>query len=129
MSKIKSQYQKLKNEDADILYLFKAGNFYIAIDDDAKVLNEKLSLKITDFGNNSIKCGFPLQRIDTYKNYLNNFNIKYKIIENLTKSNDISKNTEIKRIIKEINDLDINKINSIEALNFLNNIQNKIKKL
>lgn len=132
MSKILNQYKNLKRENSDSIYLFRSGIFYIAIDDDAKLLNEKLKLKITDFGAHSIKCGFPIKKIDNYKTYFKNLSINYKLIDDLPKDtniNDYINNKEMRKILKEINDIDINKMNSIQALNFLNNIQEKIKKL
>lgn len=132
MSKILNQYTKLKEENSDSIYLFRSGIFYIAIDDDARLLNEKLKLKITDFGSNSIKCGFPIKKIENYKTYFKNLSINYKFIDDLPKDiniNDYINNIEMRKILKEINDININRINSIEALNILNNIQQRLKKL
>ena len=46
------QYNELKKEDASSIYLFRVGIFYNIINEDAKIINEKLGLKLTDLGPN-----------------------------------------------------------------------------
>ena len=62
MSKLMKQYNELKKEDASSIYLFRVGIFYNIINEDAKIINEKLGLKLTDFGHNISKCGFPISQ-------------------------------------------------------------------
>ena len=47
MSKILKQYNELKEKDASSIYIFRIGIFYNILNEDAKILNEKLGLKIT----------------------------------------------------------------------------------
>ena len=47
MSKIYDRYIELKNKDSDKIYLFLCGNFYIALDSDAIILNELFGMKLT----------------------------------------------------------------------------------
>ena len=71
MSKLMKQYNELKKEDASSIYLFRVGIFYNIINEDAKIINEKLGLKLTDLGPNISKCGFPISQLDKYIILLN----------------------------------------------------------
>lgn len=101
MSKLLKQYEELKRNDASSIYLFRVGIFYNNIlNEDAKLFNEKLCLKITDLGANIFKCGFPVSQLDKYIILLNKMKIKYKVINNLPNNlniNDYLKNVEIKK--------------------------------
>ena len=81
MSKLLKLYTNLKKENKEILYLFKSGIFYIALDDDALTLSELFNFKIIDLNEKSIKCGFPVNKISYYSHLLNLNNIKFKIID------------------------------------------------
>ncbi|MCF0125487.1 MAG: hypothetical protein HUJ68_07005, partial [Clostridia bacterium] len=83
MSKLLNQYKELKKQDASSIYLFRIGIFYNILNEDAKIINEKLGLKITDMGPSIFKCGFPISQLDKYIILLKNLKIKYKIIDNL----------------------------------------------
>ena len=52
MSKLYNKYLSLKQLDASKFYLFKSGIFYIFLDDDAKIVSEKLGLKLTYLNEN-----------------------------------------------------------------------------
>ena len=133
MSKLLKQYENLKKENSDLIYIFRFGIFYNIINEDAKILNNKLGLKLTSLSPEIIKCGFPISSINKYINLLEKNKLKYKIIDNLPQScstiEDYSNNIEFKKIINEIKSIDINNINSLEALNILNNIQTKLNNL
>ena len=131
-SKLIQQYQDLKKQDASFIYLFRVGIFYNIINDDAKVVNEKLGLKITDLGPNIFKCGFPIKQIEKYKCLLDQKGIKFKIIDNLPNStsvNDYMNNIEIKQILNKIYSLDLNNITFHDAFNFLLDTQKKLKNI
>lgn len=131
MSKLMKQYNELKKEDASSIYLFRVGIFYNILNEDAKLINEKLGLKITDLGPSIFKCGFPVSQLDKYIILLNNLKIKYKVIDNLPNSNvnDYMKNIEIKKILNKITDLDMNNTTFQQSFNILLDLQNKIKEL
>ena len=71
MSKLLNQYNELKKQDASSIYLFRVGIFYNILNEDAKIINEKLGLKITDLGPCIFKCGFPVSQLDKYIILLN----------------------------------------------------------
>ncbi len=107
------------------------GIFYNILNADAKIINEKLGLKITDLGPNIFKCGFPISQLDKYIILLNKMKIKYKIVDNLPNSNinDYMKNIEIKKILNKIAELDLNNTTFQQAFNTLLELQNKLKNI
>lgn len=132
MSKLLKQYEELKKKDASSIYLFRVGIFYNILNEDAKLINEKLGLKITDLGPNIFKCGFPVSQLDKYIILLNKMKIKYKVINNLPNDsniNDYLKNMEIKKILNKITDMDLNNTTFQQAFNTLLDIQNKLKNM
>ena len=131
MSKLLNQYNQLKKEDASCIYLFRVGIFYNILNADAKIINEKLGLKITDLGPNIFKCGFPVSQLDKYIILLNKMKIKYKVIDNLPNSNinEYLKNVEIKKILNKITDVDMNNTTFQQSFNILLDIQNKLKEI
>ncbi len=132
MSKLLKQYEELKKNDASSIYLFRVGIFYNILNEDAKLINEKLGLKITDLGPNIFKCGFPVSQLDKYIILLNKMKIKYKVINNLPNDsniNDYLKNVEIKKILNKIIDIDLNNTTFQQAFNTLLEIQNKLKNM
>lgn len=132
MSKLLKQYEELKKKDASSIYLFRVGIFYNILNEDAKLINEKLGLKITDLGPNIFKCGFPVSQLDKYIILLNKMKIKYKVINNLPNDsniNDYLKNVEIKKILNKITDMDLNNTTFQQAFNTLLDIQNKLKNM
>lgn len=131
MSKLLKQYEELKKQDPNIIYLFRIGIFYNILNSDAKIINEKLGLKITDLGPNIFKCGFPISQIDKYIEIFKKNDLKYKIIDNLPSqnTNDYLNNIEIKKIINKILDIDFNNITFQQSFNMLLDIQSKLKNI
>ena len=129
MSKLLKQYEQLKKEDASRIYLFRVGIFYNILNEDAKIINEKLGLKITDLGPNIFKCGFPVSQLNKYTTLFNKMEIKHTVIDNLPNSNikEYMNNVEIKKILNKITDLDMNNITFHQAFDTLLDIQNKLK--
>lgn len=131
MSKLLRQYNELKNQDSSCIYLFRVGIFYNILNSDAKMLNEKIGLKITNLSPDIIKCGFPISKIDKYQTILSEKNIKFKIIDNLPNemtTTDYMNNVEIKQILNKISTLDMNNTTFQQAFNILLDIQSKLKK-
>ncbi len=131
MSKLLKQYEELKKQDSNTIYLFHVGIFYNILNEDAKIVNEKLGLKITDLGPQIYKCGFPISQIEKYSSLLKKNNLKYKIIDNsqIKNTNDYLNNIEIKKILKSIIEIDFNNITFQQSFNLLLNIQKKLKNI
>ena len=91
MSKLYNKYETLKSEYLECIYLFLCGNFYIALDSDAIMLNELFNLKLTKFSNICDKCGFPKNSLEKYELIFRDRNIQYKIINEISDTNKIEK--------------------------------------
>lgn len=132
MSKLINKLIELKKHDASSIYIFRVGIFYNILNEDAKVLNEKLGLKLTSLSPEIIKCGFPISSLDKYTKKLDELQLKYKVIDDLPKNTNIedyTNNIEIKKILKKIKDLDMNNTTFQQSFNILLDIQNKLKKI
>jgi DNA mismatch repair ATPase MutS len=114
MSKFYNLYLDYKNKDNNYLYLFKCGNFYIFIGEDCDYICKVTTLKKVKFTNEVYKCGFPLSSLNTYLNIFKEIGLKVKVIED-TFDNNV--------IINKLNDIDINSITGIEALNILKELK------
>lgn len=97
MAKLYEQYLKLKGGNKEKLYLFKSGNFYLFLDEDAKKISEELGLKLTSYSKDISKCGFPIGEIKKYTKFLDLLKFNYEIV---TSDND--------KVINEIMDIEIN---------------------
>ena len=133
MSKLYSEYQKLKAKNSEKIYLFKSGIFYISLDEDAKKLSELFNFKITNLNENVIKVGFPLKRLEFYIEKLKQNKIDFEIIDNnyikIDNYSDYYKNENIKSIINYVIELDMNEISFKQAFEILSNLNIKLKKL
>ena len=127
MSKLLKLYTNLKKENKEILYLFKSGIFYIALDDDALTLSELFNFKIIDLNEKSIKCGFPVNKISYYSHLLNLNNIKFKIIDPNTPIT--INNNNFDSIINKILDINFDELTFKDAFFTLQEIQNELKNI
>lgn len=132
MSKLLNKLNDLKKQDASSIYVFRVGIFYNIFNEDAKILNEKLGLKLTSLSPEITKCGFPISSLEKYTKKLDNLQLKYKIIDDLPQSTNIvdySNNIELKKILKKITEIDMNNTTFQQSFNILLDIQNKLKKI
>lgn len=113
MSKIVNEYLRLKRKNKDKLYLFKSGNFYIFIGDDASYVNNYMVLKKTKFTNEYDKCGFPVNKIDDYKKVFKNINLNVEVIDDYNSLNPI----------EELKKIDIDNLNKNDAVALLKEIK------
>ncbi len=133
MSKLLKQYENLKKENKDTIYLFRVGIFYNIINQDAKIVNEQLGLKITDLGPNIYKCGFPVNQLEKYKRIFEEKKINYTVIDNFSNSsittNDYLNNIELKKVVNKILEIDFNNTTFQQSFNLLLDIQEKLKNI
>lgn len=120
MSKIHDKYIELKAQDANKLYLFKCGGFYIFLEDDAKKINDYVVLKITPFGKNLVKCGFPAASLENYLKVFQNQKLDIAVIEDFEL---YTAQEKYEKIIKYIQKIDINNITPLEAIVKLSKLQ------
>lgn len=124
MSKILKQYNELKQKDASCIYLFRVGIFYNILNEDAKILNEKIGLRLTSLSPEIIKCGFPLSSLDKYTKKLTDLQLKYQIIDNAPEN--VNMNTYY-TIINRIKKIDVNNITGVQALNILTELKKEVE--
>jgi len=74
--KIKDKYQELKICNPDYLVLIKSGNFYLAIEDDAYMMNLLFDYKIIKG-----KVGFPLNALERVMGELEKESVNYVIFK------------------------------------------------
>lgn len=119
LSVIYQKYLQLKKEDANKLYLFKSGKFYIFVGEDCDTINDYVVLKKVKFSNESYKCGFPADVLDNYMRVFKNHNLDVEVIDSLK--------TNIDDSIKEkLINLDIDSITPLQALNILKDVKEKL---
>lgn len=127
MSKLQKQYEELKKQDVEKIYIFKVGIFYNILNDDARVVSDSIGLKLTDLGPNIVKCGFPIAKLDKYTNLLKSKDLQYEVVtSSLASSNQTISYSEI---IKKIQNIDLNNTTCKEAFDILYNIQQKFKNI
>ena len=120
MSKLYDKYEKLKSEDLECIYLFLCGNFYIALDSDAIMLNELFDMKLTKFSNLCDKCGFPKKSLEKYEEIFKNKNIKYKVI------NEVSEDKKLEKIKLLVN-IDIDNLKEEDLVSIVKTIKTIIE--
>ena len=124
MSKLLNIYNNLKKQNSDIIYLFKNGVFYLALEDDAKFLSNEFNLKLVNLNSEAVKCGFPCASFDKYYIKLKIINKEFKIVD----TNSISdidtylQNKKIKSLLYEIKDIDVNNLSVSNAFAFIEKI-------
>lgn len=126
MSKLLKQYEELKKQDPEKIYIFKVGIFYNILNEDARLVSKEIGLKLTDLSPEIIKCGFPVAKLEKYTNILKAHNINFEVVSNPTPS---SQNSLYDNIIKKILDIDLNNTTFKEAFDLLYNIQQKLKNI
>lgn len=131
MSKLYEKFLKLKSENESKVYLLKSGIFFIALNEDAKILSDKLGFKITNLNESVVKCGFPQTKLDFYSNLLRNNNVDFEIIDSnygkIERIDEYLSNENIKSVIADIVSIDFNEISYKEAYNKLENISKIFK--
>lgn len=133
MSKLYSKYLEQKALNPNILYLFKSGIFYIALNEDANRLSDALSLRVTNITEKIYKCCFPVSKSDFYFKTLESLNIDYKIIDpsqnvvlNYAEYKD---NEKFNSIITNLIKLDLNKTSFQDAYIILTNTIHDLKQI
>ena len=119
MSNLYEKYLKLKKENGTKTYLFKNGNFYVFIDEDAKKISEITTLKTTILSGTVIKCGFPINSINKYETLFKNLNVAVEIV------NEIKVNTN-EDIIRKLRKIDIDTITPLKAINILKELRDML---
>lgn len=133
MSKLYSKYSELKNNNSDNLYLFKSGIFFIALQDDARLLSEELKLRLTNLNEDVVKCGFPVSREEHYLRLLQAKEINFQIIDNtygvVQNYSDYMNNDKLKSVVQKIIDINFNEITFKEVYEILLSTSTNLKEI
>lgn len=134
MSKLYKSYENLKRNDAEKIYLFKSGMFYISLQEDAKKLSDLFGFKITKLNENVDKVGFPQNRLEYYTSKLQVMdNINFEIVDSnygyVENYNDYLNNNKLKNITDSILKLDLNNTTFRQAFNYLSELKGKIEEV
>ncbi len=124
MSKLYNQYLELKSKNKDIFYLFRCGNFYIFIGDDAKDISEKVVLKLTPFTKDIMKCGFPLSSLQDYMRVFANLGLNVEVIEKKEMSLE-EKQNKVWKILQKLDLEKLTPLNAFEELLKIKEIMNE----
>ena len=134
---MKEKYEMYKRQYNNYIILFKQGNFYLSMNDDALILNNLFNYKvnvISDF----IKVGFPLKTIDKVIPLLEEKNVNFIIVDKeIVEKKKYSNNNYFNYLNKDSNyEFIINRINKIDQTlkdNLLNrnleNVLNDIERI
>ena len=123
---MKNRYEYYKIKYKEYIILIKSGNFYVALQQDAIVLNDIFKYKL-NISNNIIKVGFPINTLNKILKTLDNININYIVLDkNILHINKSKTNMYNKYINNNISNyiLRIKNINNILNQNIYNNIDN-----
>ena len=104
----------------------KFGIFINILNEDARIVSDKIGLKLTNLSPDIIKCGFPIAKLEKYTQLLKSNNLDYDIITKQASSN---QTTSYDNIIKKIKNIDLNNTTCKEAFDLLYNIQQKLKSI
>ena len=128
MSKLINIYKRLKEQDAETLYLFKSGIFYIFLAEDAQKISRLFSLKLTPLNNDVLKCGFPLSSINKYSIKFRENNIRVKIIEDniIFSESNFFKEQKYLQLIGILQNIDIDSLSVSEAYKVIETLKNLI---
>lgn len=108
---IKDIFYTYKMKYLKYIILIKSGNFYIALADDAKILNNVLGYQIKEFSN-TVKVGFPIISLNKVIDKLDSLKINYMVIDNnVSLKRKFNKNHYDKFLIKRSNKSRISDIN------------------
>lgn len=131
MSKLYSIYSNLKKEEPDVIFLFKSGIFYIALDKDALYLSNLLHFKLTDLNENIKKIGFPCKSMNKYEKLFRACHLNYKIINTNTNTSysalEYYQKENFEDIIELIKGININNLSVSEAYEFIETLKRKIE--
>ena len=133
MSKLFDIYKNLKQEDSKTLFLFKSGIFYIFLDQDAKIINNLLDLKLTNLNTQIVKCGFPANSLQKYLKLLSFTDYNIKIIDNSSntsfKVKDFTMNNDNIDLLKTISNVNEENLSVKDAYDFITNIKHNAIKI
>ena len=129
---IKDMFVNFKKEYKEYIVLIKNGNFYLALGEDAKIINYMFNYKVKEFSG-TIRVGFPIISLNNVINRLDKTKINYIVFDkeinlkrrfNNNRYNEfISNNLSINERINNINF----KLNELKSTSGIIDVLNKVE--
>lgn len=121
---MKEKYDLYKLNYKKYIVLFKCGNFYLALNDDAIVMNNVFKYKINESAN-FIKVGFPITSLNKIISELDKKQINYILVDKDITLKNKNINNKYNNYLSKTNNYEIlfsriNKINKILKNNLTN---------
>lgn len=131
MSRLLNTYKNLKKQNTDVIYLFKSGAFYLALEEDAKMFSDQFGLKLINLNDEAVKCGFPCSSFSKYYLMLNSMNKDFKVIDKDTISDAevYLENIEVIKLLNKIKEIDVDKLSISEAFKFIEDVNKEAGQL
>ena len=104
-----------------------------ANDEDAKIINNLLDLKLTNLNTQIVKCGFPANSLQKYLKLLSFTDYNIKIIDNSSntsfKVKDFTMNNDNIDLLKTISNVNEENLSVKDAYDFITNIKHNAIKI
>lgn len=127
MSKLYNTYLELKKQNNQTIYLFKSGIFFIALDEDARFLSDTFHLKLVNFSDTIVKCGFPCSSFNKYSNLFKSHSLDVQVIEatnNISYTlKEYSQSQSVTELLTFIHSANVNNLSVVEAYQFISDLQ------
>ena len=128
MSKLYNKYLLLKKQNAQKIYLFKSGIFFIALDEDAQILSNIFNFKLSNLTDTIVKCGFPCSSYERYSKLFKACQLNVEIIQPnydfLSSSPNNKQNKIVEELLNTIRSVDTENLSVSEAYKWIKNIKN-----
>ena len=133
MSKLYSKYIQLKKQNPNIVYLFKSGIFYLALDEDATKLSESLKLSLGKLNEDVVKVGFPVSSRERYVRLLEALSIPFQFVDDtygvIENYSDYSNNEKLKSIVSKVLAIDFDNLTFKESFGILFGMQKELQEI
>ena len=133
MSKLYSKYIQLKKQNPNIVYLFKSGIFYLALDEDATKLSESLKLSLGKLNEDVVKVGFPVSSRERYVRLLEVLSIPFQFVDDtygvIENYSDYSNNEKLKSIVSKVLAIDFDNLTFKESFEILFGMQKELQEI
>lgn len=129
---IKNIFINLKKEYKEYIILIKSGNFYLALGNDAKIIENMFNYKVKEFSG-TIRVGFPIISLNKVTDRLDRIKVNYVIFDKEIVLKRKFNNNRYNEFI--INNLSINdrinninfKLNELKSTSSIIDVLNKVE--
>lgn len=131
MSKLYAKYTELKKKNPNLVYLFKVGIFYLALEEDALRLSEPLKLNLGKLTEKVAKVGFPVSTRERYVRLLEALSIPFQFVDDtygvIENYSDYANNEKLKEVVNKILSINFDDTTFKETFEILLGLQKELK--